>query len=143
MLDKHTVEADEERLRQAVAMLPDAGRKRFYDAVRSEIRDPDTYAAANYAFLVGAHHFYLGHHGRGLIDVLVFLSAIALLLAGLHPAGVLLLVGLGVVELYSLFRSELIVQDFNNHAYERVLQRLQPSRGAVRPAPRDDRRTLS
>ncbi len=131
MLNRKLVEAEEERPRREVAALPAPERRRFYDEVRSRVRDPDTYAVANYAVFVGAHHFYLGRWGRGFAALLLFIGALLLLATPLQPLGVVTLLGVLVVELYSLFRSEVIVQDYNNQAYRSTLEQFKATPRSV------------
>lgn len=76
MLDRDSVEAEEEQLREAAAALPDEQRRGFYREVKRELKDPDTYAVLNWFFLVGLHHFYLRRWGRGLLDIGLVIAGI-------------------------------------------------------------------
>ena len=60
MLDKNAVDNEEEALRSEINHLPDELRAQFYNEVKNKIKDPDTYAALNWFFICGLHHFYLG-----------------------------------------------------------------------------------
>jgi len=61
-------------------MLPDAQRAEFYRKSGKKIRDPDTYAALNWFFVIGLHHFYLRRWLRGWLNVgLIVISALAFL----------------------------------------------------------------
>ena len=116
---------EEERLREAVRALPEAKRKLFYERADSRIRDPDTYAALNWSLLLAAHHIYLGHWGRALMNLVLLIAGIALLLPDdTRWFGGLLLVGLTVWELFELFFSQSIVQRHNNEVMAQVLQEL-------------------
>lgn len=123
MLNQQDVNAEEARLRQLANALPDEQRKEFYRDVKRQLRDPDTYAAVNWFFLVGLHHFYLGRWGRGLLNLAVFLLGVALIIAQLIWPGVALIVLVSVWELWALFRAQIIVQDWNNQLYRRLLKR--------------------
>jgi len=121
MLDRRAVEAEEERLRALVARLPDERRAAFHRASRERLRDPDTYAVLNWFFLVGLHHFYLGRHGRGLLDVGLVALGIGLIVAGYWMSGLIPIAAVLVIELYALFRSQVIVQDWNNRIQREIL----------------------
>ena len=123
MLHRDGVEAEEERLREAVNALPDASRRAFYRDARRQVKDPDTYAALNWLFLTGAHHFYLGRWAHGLADLGLLLAGVALLFGPAFPLGIALLLALTALEAWALFRSQLIVQDWNNRIYRRLLER--------------------
>jgi hypothetical protein len=122
MLDQRTIDVEEDRLRTAVASLPDSERAAFHREARRRLRDPDTYAVLNWFFMVGLHHFYLGRYGRGLLDIGLVAAGIGLMIGG-H-----VLVGLGailvvlVVELQALFRSQVIVQAWNNGIQRQLLR---------------------
>lgn len=121
MLDQRTIDAEEDCLRAAVASLPDSERAAFHREARRRLRDPDTYAVLNWFFMVGLHHFYLGRYGRGLLDIGLVAAGIGLMIGG-H-----LLVGLGailvvfILELQALFRSQVIVQAWNNGLQRQLL----------------------
>jgi len=114
VLSREAVERDEEELRAAIARLPDARRADVYRAAEKNLRDPDTYATLNYLIVSGLHHFYLGQWERGTAELVGTIGGIALLFTGYWIAGLLLLLGIAALELYALFRSQLIVQAHNN-----------------------------
>ncbi|MDQ6955336.1 MAG: hypothetical protein Q9M20_07815 [Mariprofundaceae bacterium] len=124
MLKKEDVAYQEEALRLIVRDLPDETRKAFYQSVKKKLKDPDTFAVLNYLFITGLHHFYLGHWLRGIFNLVGFVLAVALAIGGLWPFGLALFVLLSVTEIYALFRSQLIVQDYNNKVMEMTLQKL-------------------
>ncbi|MAT52813.1 MAG: hypothetical protein CMK32_16675 [Porticoccaceae bacterium] len=125
MLHQRDVDADEERLRTAVAALKDEQRRVFYERARNRLRDPDTYAALNWFFLAGLHHFYLGRWWLGLLDLGVFLLGVVLIVAGLVWPGIGLILCVSVLELWALFRAQIIVQDWNNRIYRSLLAEAQ------------------
>lgn len=122
MPDQRAIDAEEDRLRAAAAGLPDRERAAFHREARRRLRDPDTYAVLNWFFMVGLHHFYLGRHGRGLLDIGLVAAGIGLMISG-H-----VLVGLGpilmvfILELQALFRSQVIVQAWNNRIQRQLLR---------------------
>lgn len=123
MLNQREVDAEEERLRELADALPDEQRKAFYRDVKRQLRDPDTYAALNWFFLAGLHHFYLGRWSRGLFNLAVFLIGVALIIVQLVWPGIALMVLVSGWELWALFRAQVIVQDWNNQLYRRLLSR--------------------
>ena len=122
MLKKREVDAEEERLRKAVNDLDDERRQAFYRDVRHRVRDPDTYAALNWFFIAGLHHFYLGRWQLGLADLAIFLGGVALILQGHLLPGVLAVAAISLWELWALFRAQVIVQDWNNRIYRQCLR---------------------
>lgn len=132
MLNQHQVDAEEERLREIVRELSEEQRRLFYRDLKSELRDPDTYAALNWGLLVGLHHFYLKNWAHGLCDIAAFLVGILLIFTGYFWPGVALLLILAGWEIWTLFRAQMIVQDSNNRAYRRLLKRYQGASHAAR-----------
>jgi len=130
MLHREEVEAREEGLRLKVRELPDAERKAFYIRAEKRLKDPDTYAVLNYLFIAGLHHFYLGRWFRGLINLTVFGGGAALIVLGQWQAGLAIIVAITVLELYALFRAQVIVQAFNNRVMEQALEHIQSSSSA-------------
>lgn len=125
MLDRAAVEAEEEELREAAAALPDEQRRDFYREVKGELKDPDTYAVLNWFFVVGLHHFYLRRWGRGMLDVGLFAAGIVLIVAQQPLIGIALILLVAGLELWALVRSQVIVADWNNAIFRRVLGRYQ------------------
>lgn len=125
MLEQQQVDAEEERLRELAAALPDVQRQQFFQQLKRELRDPDTYAALNWCFLAGLHHFYLGQWQRGLVNLLVFIAGLALLFSPWLWLGVVLIVLISVAELWALFRSQIIIQHWNNQIMRRLLEETQ------------------
>ncbi len=122
MLKQAEVDAEEDRLRNLASALPDDQRSLFYRDLKRELKDPDTYAVLNWFFLTGLHHFYLGRWLPGAIDLGLFLVGIVVMINGeiLLGLGLILLVTLW--ELWALFRAQIIVQDWNNKIYRRLLE---------------------
>ena len=124
MLSRDQVDRREEELRSRLRELPDVERKRFYEIAEGRIRDPDTYAVLNYLFISGLHHFYLGKWARGLINLAVFVGGVALLFTEFLRFGVGLILAISAVELYALFRAEVIALDHNNQVMEKILKEM-------------------
>ncbi len=123
MLRKDEVEAEEESLRRVIRGLSDDQRSEFYRHAGKAVKDPDTYAALNWLFIVGLHHFYLGRWGRGMVDIVALLVAIGCFVSGYVWTGAGLLLVVWSCEVWALFRSQTIVQDWNNRLYRSLLHR--------------------
>lgn len=124
MKSKETIQEDEERIRKWVRELPDDKRLQFFQQTEQALKDPDTYAALNYLFIAGLHHFYLGRWLRGFINLSIFITGAVLLFTQFTAAGLLLLIGITVIELKDLFYSQLVVQDYNNDVMEKIYRNL-------------------
>ncbi len=122
--NKETIQEDEERIRRWVRELPDGKRWQFFQQTEQALKDPDTYAALNYLFIAGLHHFYLGKWLRGAINLSVFTVGAILLFTNFTGIGLLLLIGITVIELKDLFYSQLVVQDYNNGVMEEIYHNL-------------------
>jgi TM2 domain-containing membrane protein YozV len=123
MLRQEDVDREEESLRRAIRELSDEQRSEFYQSAQKAIRDPDTYAALNWFFVVGLHHFYLRRWSRGIIDLSCLFIALGFFMSGWVWPGVCLLIVVYTWELWELFRSQIIVQDWNNRLYRDLLRR--------------------
>ncbi len=128
--------AEEEAIRDAVDALPADVKVTYYEMANEELKDPDLYATLAYAFFSGLHHFYLGRWGRGLVDLGLNVVGIGLIIVGamqdsLPPTviGVLLVLGVAIVELKDLFQSQKIVRQYN---LERQLELLKALRGRLK-----------
>lgn len=129
MLDKTTVNQEEEAIRLAIREFPDETRARIYADITASLRDPDTYAVLNYSLVAGLHHFYLGKYLRGVLEFAGFLLGVYLIYRGGVEAGghmimyfgIALVAVLIVVELMELFRAQIVVQDYNNRISRQVL----------------------
>ena len=121
MLNQIEVDAEEERLRQQAADLPDFQRQAFYQAVKRRLKDPDTYATLNWCFFAGLHHFYLGQWLRGLFNLLVSVVGVVMLFSPLWLLGLVLLLAIALIEFYQLLRSQIIIQHWNNRIMRELL----------------------
>jgi TM2 domain-containing membrane protein YozV len=124
MLTSEQVLETEERLRKCVRVLPDDKRLAFFKEAEQRLKDPDTYATLNYLFIAGLHHFYLGKWARGLFNIIVFLAGVVMLFTPLTIIGILLIAVITVVELYALFKSQVIVQAHNNRIMEQIYRNI-------------------
>jgi len=124
MLSSEQVFEAEEQLRKNVRELPDDKRLAFFKAAEQRLKDPDTYAALNYLFVAGLHHFYLGKWARGLLNIAVFLVGVVMLFTPLAIIGILLIAAITSVELYALFKSQIIVQAHNNSIMEQIYRNI-------------------
>lgn len=123
MLSKDAVEQREERIRQQISELPDEDRSRLYKEAEKKLKDPDTYATLNYFFIAGLHYFYLGKWRAGILAIALFWTGIVLLFTDAMWLGIALIAGVTLVEFYELFKSQLIVQEHNNHVLEELYRR--------------------
>lgn len=106
------VKTEEEKLRETIRKMDDSSRSDYYKQYNRLLKDPDTYAVLNWFFLAGIHHFYLGKYLRGSINLIAMLLGILLLFTD-PVLGVLVIVGIIVIELPALFRSQIIVANHN------------------------------
>jgi TM2 domain-containing membrane protein YozV len=120
VLSKEIVQGKEESIRQLVRELPETTRAAFYRETEKKLKDPDTYATLNYLFIAGLHHFYLGKWARGVINISVFVFGIILAFISSPRYGIAVIIAIAIFELYALFRSQIIVQDYNNRIMEEI-----------------------
>jgi TM2 domain-containing membrane protein YozV len=125
MLRQEAVDEEEEALRQRARALDEERRQRYFALLKSRVKDPDTYATLNYFFVTGLHHFYLEKWLAGLLDLGLFVAGVLLIVLGLWPLGVGLIVVISILELWALFRAQIIVQDYNNRLARQILNALQ------------------
>jgi TM2 domain-containing membrane protein YozV len=120
VLSKETVQEKEESIRKLVRELSDEKRLIFFTESEKKLKDPDTYATLNYIFIAGLHHFYLGQWLFGLINICVFWAGAVMIFTGYLYVGVFFIIAVSILELYGLFRSQVIVQDYNNAVMEKI-----------------------
>ena len=123
-LRQQQVHDDEEALRQLLRALPDTQRKSFYKRYSPKLKDPDTYAALNWFFIAGLHNFYLGQWLLGLADLCLMLLGVVLLFLAEPYVGIAVIGLVILIELPALFRSQIIVANYNNQLGFRTLQSL-------------------
>ena len=127
MLQQNEVDAEEEAIRLTVRELPDEQRKTYFEQAEQKLKDPDTFAVLNYLFIAGLHHFYLGRWLRGLINLAVFGASVYLMYLEQWRNGLIVFAIITALELYALFRSQIIVQDYNNRISRKILDSITPS----------------
>lgn len=132
MLSQELVEQEEESIREAINLLSDNERKNLFYNAKKDIKDPDTYAALNWFFVAGLHHFYLRRWIKGSIDLVVFLIGVVLIFLGQSWPGFFVIIAISIVELYALFRSQLIVQNYNNQVMKKAIEDIKKSSSVVR-----------
>ena len=124
MLSQQKVDENEEELRVAIQNLSDKNRRIFYKSVKKKVKDPDTYAALNWFFITGIHHFYLGRWIMGFVDLIVLIIGIVLMLSGEIEIGFIVIIIISITEFWALFRAQLIVQDWNNKIQWKLIEHL-------------------
>ncbi len=116
---------EEEALREQIYQLSAAQKKQYYALEVAQVKDPDTYAALNWAFVAGLHHFYLGRWLRGLFNIVLMISGVILYFATQWSLiGGSLVVFVFVIELPQLFNSEKIVHIHNNQLMKRLIKKV-------------------
>ena len=121
MLFQDDVDQEEELIRLEASQLSDKERKKYFSLVKQRIKDPDTYAVLNWFFVTGLHHFYLNNWVNGGINLMVFLIGAILILAGIELFGILMILAIFIIELYALFRSQIIVKNYNNQVMRQAI----------------------
>ena len=120
------VEQQEEILRSQIRELDETKRKKFYSRYSAQLKDPDTYAVLNFFFITGMHHFYLTNHLQGSLNLSGLVIGLILIFGGSENglvAGFSLIFLVIMIELPALFRSQVIVKDYNNRlAIETLLE---------------------
>lgn len=108
------LKAEEEQLRIAVRNLSE-GQRIYYTSQRTkQLKDPDTYAALNWFFLVGLHHMYLGQWLEAAMVWIAMIAGFFLLITGENPAAGLIIIGaVAAWETWALFTSQNIVRRYN------------------------------
>lgn len=114
---------EEEHLRAQIAQLSREQKQYYYALEVAQVKDPDTYAALNWAFIAGLHHFYLGKWQRGLANLIMMIIGGFLYFSHLLPiVGITLVILIFIIELPQLFTSEKIIHQYNNTLMKRLLK---------------------
>jgi TM2 domain-containing membrane protein YozV len=117
MMTMDDLKNEEDELRKVISALSTEQKKEYYRLEESRIKDPDTYAVLNYFFLAGLHHFYLGKYAPGVLNLIAMLIGLVFF----EFYGWVLFVIVIVIELPQLFRSQTIVQKYNNNVMRETL----------------------
>jgi len=125
MMTDDCLRQEEEQLRENISQLTDEQRKQYYVLEVEQVKDPDTYAVLNWAFLAGLHHFYLGKWLRGLFNLVLMLLGGTLYFTALFPlfGGALILL-VFIIELPQLFNSQNIIHRYNNQLMKALLKQV-------------------
>ena len=124
-LKSEEVAQKEDELRSEISTLNEEHRKSFYKSFSNNLKDPDTYAVLNFFFITGLHHFYLGNHIQGSINLSGLLAGVILMLGGIEGPwllGLSIIMLIILIELPALFRSQIIVKNYNNLLSEQTLK---------------------
>lgn len=122
-LDTEQLRLEENQLRAQVASLSIKQKRHYYAQELQQIKDPDTYAALNWFFVAGLHHFYLGKWQRGGINFAFLLTGILFYISNIFTLfGAVLILLVFIIELPQLFNSENIVKNYNNRLMKRLLE---------------------
>lgn len=113
---------EEESIRQKISQCSDEERQKIYREIKQKLKDPDTYAALNYGLVAGLHHLYLGKYLRTVIELTLFIFGVVLL-ANDFLIGLVFVISMVALELFELFRSQIIVQDYNNKLMRKIIIR--------------------
>lgn len=126
VLDTQALRLEENKLREQVASLSVAQKRKYYAQALRHIKDPDTYAALNWVFVMGLHHFYLGKWQRGFINLALMLTGVWLYLSGMFTLfGAMIIVFVFIIELPQLFNSERIIYQYNNQLMKDLLKQFE------------------
>ena len=124
-MDEVTLRQEEERLRAQISKLTAEQKKQYYALEVNQVKDPDTYAALNWAFVAGLHHFYLGKIRRGLFNLIFMLVGGLLFFSKVLPiAGGVMILFIFLLELPQLFNSQKIIHQYNNDVMKRLLNQV-------------------
>jgi hypothetical protein len=115
------LEAQEEELKQQVNGLTQRQKKRYFAEQTRQLKDPDTYAVLNWAFLGGFHHLYLRKYRLFIVECTLLVIAIIGLVMS-QPYFALILVGLVLFELPQLFLAQKIARQYNYHVSRSIYE---------------------
>lgn len=132
MLNHDELTAQENALREQVALLAAEQKQQYYALILKRIKDPDTYAALNWAFIAGAHHFYLGKWFWGIFDfALMCFGVVWLFFSASDPndiwVGIVAIAIVFIIELPQLFNSQNIIHRYNNRVLASCLEEVSQS----------------
>ncbi len=124
-MDRENLRQEENQLREQIAALSLSQKRQYYALELQHIKDPDTYAALNWAFFAGLHHFYLGKWLRGSLNLILMLVGALLYFTHIFSIiGLALIIFVLIIELPQLFNSQNIIYQYNNQLMRRLLQQL-------------------
>lgn len=112
-LNKAELDRQEELCKEKINNLTDNQKKFYYSKTLKELKDPDTYAVINWFFIAGIHHFYLKKYNLMIMDLMCLIIGITLIVYEYYLIGAVVLMCVSAYELYHLFFSQHIVQNYN------------------------------
>lgn len=126
--NKEQLRLEENELRAQVAALSVDQKRQYYAQELQQIKDPDTYAALNWVFVAGLHHFYLGKWQKGLINLTLMIVGVLFYIFGEYiHFGAALIIFVFIIELPQLFNSENVINHYNNRLIKRLLVQFEQS----------------
>ena len=127
MFSEKELNLDETELREQVALLSDSEQNAYRLCETASFKRASVYAALNTLFFLGAQHFYLKRWLRGLIALVLGLSALSLIGGGQILYGIVILLAMAIVEIPQLLNYEHLVHAHNNRAMRQCLQQVRKS----------------
>ncbi len=125
-LNKEELRLEENQLREQVASLSVEQKRKYYAQELQQIKDTDTYAVLNWAFVAGLHHFYLGKWQRGLINLTLMLVGLFFYILGpFNLVGAALILFVFIIELPQLFNSQNVIHRYNNQLMKKLLKQFE------------------
>ena len=122
-IDKEQLRLEENQLREQIASLSVEQKRQYYAQELQYIKDPDTYAALNWVFIAGLHHFYLGKWQRGLVNLVLMFTGLFFYFSGIFSLfGAVIVLFVFLIELPQLFMSENVIHRYNNQLMKELLQ---------------------
>jgi len=106
------LERNEALLRVKVTALSEDKKRAFYQLQSKHLKDPDTYAALNWLFLGGVHHYYLGKYVLFALELTLLIIAIIGFSLG-YSSAIYIIILLTIYELPQLFFSQQITRQYN------------------------------
>ena len=120
MISNDRIDELEEQLTKKIADLPIDLKQEFYFKQKKSCKDPDTYAALNWFFVCGLHHYYIGSWIWGTLNLLLMLIGFMTLGVG---GGILILI-VFLIELPRLFFSQRIIREYNLKLSEQIYEEI-------------------
>ncbi len=127
MFSEKELNLDETELREQVALLNEPDLEAYVRCESVGVKRASVYAALNCLFFLGAHHFYLNRWLRGIIALLLGVSALSLVSSGQVLYGSVILLAMAIVEIPQLLNYEHLVHAHNNNVMRHCLTQVRKS----------------
>ena len=127
MFSEKELNLEETELREQISLLSQDEMARYLALEQSAFKRPGTYAALNSLYFLGAHHFYLRRWLRGLINLVLGVTALTLVLGAALLYGAVILLAMAIVEIPQLLNYEHLVHAYNNRAMRQSLRQARKS----------------